>query len=1185
MWRRTLDLVRRPRPARRAALRCEPLEDRRVPATYLVTNLADGGPGSLRQAVLDANANAGTDDIQFTGAGAAGSITLTTGQLELSDPVTITGPGAAALAVSGNDQSRVFRVNTGGAVTISGLTLTRGNADSGGAIRLEAGGTLTLTAAAVTASHGQAGGGINAGPGSDLTVRDTTIAGNSATFEGGGVWADTATVLVENCTVSGNESQFSFGGGFYLANWSHTVRNTTVSGNRAFFYGGGVFTTAGDTLVQNCTVVGNLSGPAYGGGGLYLYGGASLDARLTVQSTIAAGNAGGDVTNNITNYFYPSILNLDHSLVGTYPDGLNGTDTANLFGVDPQLGPLSDNGGPTWTHPLAPTSPALGAGSNPAGLATDQRGEPRVQNGAPDIGAVEGASDLAVTHLEDDLEPGSLRRAVNAANARPGVNPIFFVGGLTGTITLTAGDLPLSESVAIAGPGTDVITVAGDANNRAFTDLSGGTLALAIGGLTIRNPAGVSFPYPVTLADRLAIDVGPAGASFTNRLDLATHELTVDGGVRIGSGGTLTGSGTVLGPLAVEAGGTLTPGGAGGGSFVVTGDFTVAPGGIVVAQLGSDAVAVHGAVALGTGTNFDLSLGFSPLPGHTFDLVINPVSGPGSLTGRLNGIADHRYLTLNGTHLQVRYDDGDLTLVANQAPALDPAVPVALPTILEDTPGVSNPGLTVDALVGTPGLYADPQGKTPGGVAAVGAAGADGAWQFSLDGGQTWAPFGDLGPAAATVLEADGAGKNRVRFVPAANASGAAALSFRAWDAADGRPSGTAGVDASAGGGNTAFGTQTGTAAISVLAVNDPPTAVNDTAALAEDGGEQDIFVRANDSSGPEAGETLSVVAVTQGQHGTVRVVTAPDGVGTHVTYEPGPDFTGTDFFLYTLADGGGGTSLAAVTVTVTNDAADRLEVVTAPGPWTFTEGDAPTPIDAGLAVGSADEQTVLGATVRIASGFVARKDVLALPAGAADPAIRARYDVRRGVLSLTGAASPAAYEAALRAVTYGNASPAPVDGVRTVAVQVRDAAGVGEPAYVRIKVVGVNSGPQVTLRATSVAYKAGSPAVAAVPVAAITDLDNTRLQGATVQIGGLQPGDALTINKLTSGRVSGISFSYNAGTLALSGSATLATYLKVLKLIKFSATGGAGVTRTLTLTVTDGVDATAAPPVSVNVT
>src|SRR5262245_34905395 len=97
----------RRRPAARLSL--EALGDR-----------ADSGPGSLRQAVLDANANPGADVIDFAD-GLTGTIGLTGGQLDVTDALTIDGPGADRLAVSGSGTSRVLQVAGGVAVAVDDL--------------------------------------------------------------------------------------------------------------------------------------------------------------------------------------------------------------------------------------------------------------------------------------------------------------------------------------------------------------------------------------------------------------------------------------------------------------------------------------------------------------------------------------------------------------------------------------------------------------------------------------------------------------------------------------------------------------------------------------------------------------------------------------------------------------------------------------------------------------------------------------------------------------------------------------------------------------------------------------------------------------------------------------------------------------------------------------------------------
>src|SRR5262249_48281881 len=131
--------------------------------------------------------------------------TLTQGQLELSDQTgteTITGPGANLLSVSGNHASRVFRVDAGVTASISGLTITGGNAGhfgKGGGVSNY--GTTTLTACTISGTSAPSGGGLKNAGGATLTA--CTISGNSGGFYGGGWFGDGIATLT-NCTVSGN---------------------------------------------------------------------------------------------------------------------------------------------------------------------------------------------------------------------------------------------------------------------------------------------------------------------------------------------------------------------------------------------------------------------------------------------------------------------------------------------------------------------------------------------------------------------------------------------------------------------------------------------------------------------------------------------------------------------------------------------------------------------------------------------------------------------------------------------------------------------------------------------------------------------------------------------------------------------------------------------------------------------
>src|SRR5262245_5542501 len=106
-------------PAKRPQLQFEALEDRCLPSTFTVLNLLDSGPDSLRAAVATANANPGPDAINFA---TSGTIGLTSGQLDITDSLTINGPGESAMTVSGESLSRVFTITGAPNVVIAGLT-------------------------------------------------------------------------------------------------------------------------------------------------------------------------------------------------------------------------------------------------------------------------------------------------------------------------------------------------------------------------------------------------------------------------------------------------------------------------------------------------------------------------------------------------------------------------------------------------------------------------------------------------------------------------------------------------------------------------------------------------------------------------------------------------------------------------------------------------------------------------------------------------------------------------------------------------------------------------------------------------------------------------------------------------------------------------------------------------------
>jgi uncharacterized delta-60 repeat protein len=315
-------------------------------------------------------------------------------------------------------------------------------------------------------------------------------------------------------------------------------------------------------------------------------------------------------------------------------------------------------------------------------------------------------------------------------------------------------------------------------------------------------------------------------------------------------------------------------------------------------------------------------------------------------------------------------------------------------------------------------------------------------------------------------------------------------------------------------------------------------------------------------------GDAVATTLLTGPAHGTLAFT----AYGTF-TYTPNPNFFGTDSFTYKVEDLDGASDIGVITLNVFNDAADRLELVASPGVVTFSESvpapSTPVVVDAGIQVGTALEGIITSATVKFASGYVPKRDTLTF---ATTGAIKGKFNVKTGTLTLTGAATPAEYQAALRSVKYSNNSPQPVDGFRTITIQLTDAAGTGDAATRLLQVIGVNTKAILTPSSVGLNYMTRGRGLAVASTLKITDLDNTRLMGATISIGaGFVTGrDVLSVKTKT-----GITANYDGvtGILTLTGNATLKDYQAVLRSLKFTTSVGAAAgLRTLFITVNDGL-------------
>jgi len=352
-------------------------------ATFTVTKTADSNDGtcdtdcSLREAIIAANTTPGADTIILP----AGTYTLTiggdnedngaTGDLDITDSVTMTGAGASSTIIDANALDRVIDLAGSGppdiTAAISGITLQNGSiADSGGGLLLRAGNVLTLTDSIVqnnTSSSGDGGGGVYVQGSSSLSLVNSAVISNNSIVRGGGI--------VNNNVL--------------------TAVNSTISDNTTVGTGGGIFSNNTSSL-NNVTIANNR---ADNGGGISV----APSTALTLTNTLFAGNTNGSMQPSDCQ---GSLTSQGYNLIQSSSSCTFTPATGDLIDQDPQLGSLQNNGGPTPTHALLSGSPALDAGSpavpgsgGTACAATDQRGVTRPQDGTVngtavcDIGAYE----------------------------------------------------------------------------------------------------------------------------------------------------------------------------------------------------------------------------------------------------------------------------------------------------------------------------------------------------------------------------------------------------------------------------------------------------------------------------------------------------------------------------------------------------------------------------------------------------------------------------------------------------------------------------------------------------------------------------------------------------------------------------------------------------------------------------
>jgi hypothetical protein len=327
--------------------------------TFVVNNLNDTGSGSLRQAILNANADnspsTGGDDHIIDLSGMAGTIVLTS-SITINQHMSITGPAAGGLTVSGNNSTNIFVITgTAWTITIDNLTIANASKSNGGA-GIENAAKLYIHnctfANNTTTSTGQ-GAAIWSGGAAELYIYNSTFKNNAASNTGGAI-ANYGTMDLINCTFSGNSSS---GGGAVIDYGYSAAKNLTITNNSP---NGWTAANGGGTVLTNSVIVGNANSDVYG----------DLTGVVCLFGTTEGGTISGSM--NTT-----------------------GVAAASIFGANV----LANNGGITETIAILNPSAAVDGGYMYSGVQnTDQRGFARVGN--PDLGAFEHPEPLSVIASE-----------------------------------------------------------------------------------------------------------------------------------------------------------------------------------------------------------------------------------------------------------------------------------------------------------------------------------------------------------------------------------------------------------------------------------------------------------------------------------------------------------------------------------------------------------------------------------------------------------------------------------------------------------------------------------------------------------------------------------------------------------------------------------------------------------------
>jgi CSLREA domain-containing protein len=884
------------------------------------------GNTSLRAAVMEANALAGPDTIQLP----AGLFQLTrggafengavTGDLDIRDDLTIIGSTSGTSEISAkNLGDRIFDLPIGAGlnaqrvVNLSNLTLSNGVApgtgtspsleDNGGAIRIDFFNNVTITNVTFannSAPHTSGNQVYGLGGAIDnngfLTINSCRFANNSASNGGGAIYGDGSpgSIAISNSSFTDNTAVLS--GGAIFNHQPLTIDNSTLARNKAVAnagvgQGGAIDNNGGGNLkLTNCTISDNTA--IYGGG-------ISNFQTLTVNACTFAGNSaayGGGIY--ASSAIPGSIVSLANTIValntatGSGPDingtassqghnlignnsGANGLIGSDLVNVNPQLGTLANNGGPTQTRALLAGSPAIDAANTATAPATDQRGVSRPQGSQSDIGAYELVVDHAPVAADDSYTTDEdTALTVNTP-------------GVLGNDTDVDGD-PLT-AVLVAGPAHGSLVLNSDGSFKytpsANYNGSDSFTYKANDGQLDSNVATVKITInPVNDA--------PVAANDSDTTDEDTA-LTVNAPGVLGNDTDVDGDPLMAVLVAGPAHGTLALNSDGSFKYTPSANYNGADSFTYKAndgQLNSNVATVKITInpvndapvaandSYTTDEDTALSVNAPGVLGNDTDVDGDPltavlVAGPAHGTLALNSDGSFKYTP------SANYNGADsFTYKANDG-QLDSNVATVKITInpVNDAPVAANDSYTTDEdtalTVNTPGVLGN---------------------DTDVDGDPLTAVL-VAGPAHGSLaLNSDGSFK----YTPAANYNGADSFTYKANDGQ--------------------LDSNVATVKITINPVNDAPVAADDSYSTDED---TMLTVNAPGVLGNDTdvdGDSLTAVLVAGPAHGTLALNS--DG---SFKYTPAANYNGADSFTYKANDGQLDSNIATVKITINpvNDA------------------------------------------------------------------------------------------------------------------------------------------------------------------------------------------------------------------------------------------------------------------------